>query len=59
MGRLSTVDHHELPSLDQLVLILQTLFNFYKTIYLNEEVSRTSLPVQLEFPALSLFNKQK
>ncbi len=43
-GRLSTIDL-------QLLLILKTSFFFYKTSYPNEEVNRTSLPLQLVFPA--------
>jgi hypothetical protein len=40
-GRLSTVDLLVLTSLDQLLLILQTFFLFYKTSYLIEEVNHT------------------
>jgi len=35
---LSAVDLLVLTSSDKLLFILQTLFTFYKTIYLNEEV---------------------
>ncbi len=50
-GRLSTVDLLALTSLDNLLLIMQTLFSFYKICYLNEEVNGTEPPLQLGFPA--------
>jgi hypothetical protein len=40
-GRLSTVDLLVPTSLDHMLLILRTLFTFYKTSYLNEEVKCT------------------
>jgi hypothetical protein len=41
MGWLSTEDLLVLTSLDQLLLILETLFTFNNTSYLNEEVNCT------------------
>ena len=38
-GRLSAIDLLVLTSLEELLLILQTLFTFYETSYLNEEVN--------------------
>jgi hypothetical protein len=37
MERLSTVDLQGLTSLDQLLLIMPTLFNFYKAMLVNKE----------------------
>ncbi len=49
-GRLSTVDLLVLTNLDQLLLILQTLFNFYTTTHLNEEVNRTEFFLSVSVP---------
>jgi hypothetical protein len=38
--------------LDQLLLIQQTLFTFYKTSYLNEEVNRTEPSPSVSVPCL-------
>jgi hypothetical protein len=40
-GRLNTVDLLVLTCLDQLILIIQILFTFYKTSYLDEEANGT------------------
>jgi hypothetical protein len=54
-GRLSTFDHLILTGLDQLLLILHTLFTFLqKQATLNEEVNLTEPPPQLELPTLVL-----
>jgi hypothetical protein len=45
----------ELTSLDQLLLILQTLFPFLKTSYLNEEVNRTEPSLSASVPWLEEF----
>jgi hypothetical protein len=52
-GRLSTVDLLVLTSLDQLLLIMQTLLSFNKTSFLNEELHCT-VPLQLVFPVSTL-----
>jgi len=50
-GRLSTVDFFVLTSLDELLLILQELFDFfYKTSYLNEEVNSTEPSPSVSVP---------
>ncbi len=45
MGRVNTVDLLVLTRLDQLLLVLQTIFSFLQTSYLNAEVKRTSVSV--------------
>jgi hypothetical protein len=48
---LSTIDLLVLNSLEQLLVILQTLFTFYyKTSYLNEEVSRAEPSPSVSVP---------
>ncbi len=51
--RLITLDLLVLASLDQLLLILQTLFTFYKKSCLNEVVNRTEPSPSLVFPGNS------
>ncbi len=52
-NRLSTVDLLEQTSLDQLLLIMQTLFTFdTKTTYLNEEVKCTEPSPSVSVPNL-------
>jgi hypothetical protein len=55
-GRLSTVDSLVITSLDQLLVILNTLFTFYKTRYLNEEVSSTEPSPLVDVPFSSHTN---
>jgi hypothetical protein len=42
-------------SLDNLLLILQTLCTFYNISYLNEEVKSSEPTIQLVFPALAQY----
>jgi hypothetical protein len=49
-GRLSTVVLLVQSSLDELLLILPTLFTRYKTSYLNEEVNRTKPSPSVSVP---------
>jgi len=49
-GRLSTVVLLSLISFDQLLLIMQHYFHFYKTRYLNEEVNRTEPYPSIRLP---------
>jgi hypothetical protein len=50
-GRLDTVGLLVLTSLDDLLLKFETLHILKKTRYINEEVNRTELSLQKEFPA--------
>jgi hypothetical protein len=52
MGWLSTVDLLVLTSLDQLLLILETLFTFNNTSYLNEEVNCTKPSPSVGVPCM-------
>jgi hypothetical protein len=49
-GRLSTVDLLVITSLDELLVIMQTLFTFKKTRYLTVEANRTENSLAIGFP---------
>jgi hypothetical protein len=51
-GRLSAVDLLVLTSLDQLLLVLLSLFTFYKTSHLNEELNCTEPSPSASIPWL-------
>ncbi len=57
MGRLSTVDLLVLTSLDPLLLILETLFFFTDSTYLNEEAYGTEPPSPSVSVHCGLYNK--
>ncbi len=53
-GRHSTVDLLTHTSLDQLLLVAQTLFTIYKASYLNKEVNCTEPSPLISVPSLRL-----
>jgi hypothetical protein len=57
-GRLCTIDHLVLTSLDQLILILKILFSFFtKQATLMRRSTSLSLPPQLVFPGITVTEK--
>ncbi len=51
-GRISTIDLLVLTNLDQLILVLNIFFLFYKTSYLNKEVNCTEPSTSERVPRL-------
>jgi len=53
-GRLGTVDLRVLNPLDHLLLMMQTLFTFFKTACVNEEVTCTESSLSDSIPCINL-----